>query len=168
LSEFTRRNRGLLLSFPASGISQHEPGDLSEFVQLVHPIFGPLARVGVGERLFASATEAVGQQIAVMTTAPADRVRCVEFASAFHDDAAVRHVRYRVQEANGGILTYVQSTVNQGSGAGIAANLHVPLMRSIFLGPGEAFWVQCDVGGTFAISWQVAFTDYTSADVPLL
>jgi hypothetical protein len=168
MSGFTRRARGLDITFPQSGLQSHEPGDVGDYVQLVHPIFGPLTRVGASERVFSTVTEAVGQQIAVMTTAPADRVRCVEYAHALHDDATVRHVRFRVQERNGGTLTYVQSTVNQGSGAGIAANLHVPLMRPIFLGPSEVFWVQIDVAGAFAITWAVAVTDYSPADVPLL
>lgn len=164
MSEFTRRNRGLLFSFPQSGISQHEPGELSEFVQLVHPIFGPLSRVQ--ERLMATVTEAASQQVAIMTTAPADRVRRVDYAHALHDSVAAQHVRFRIQEANGGTFVYVQSTVNEGSGAGVAANLHVALKRPIYLGPGEAFWVHIAVGALEAITWAIAFTDYTIADTP--
>lgn len=166
MSGFARDNKGLKDTFPQSGRQLHEPSELSEFVQLVHPIFGPLVRLGEGERVFVTATEANGQTQAIMAVAPAGVVRVVEYGHAFHNMAAGGMIRYRIQQANGGTLVHIQGSAFEGPGTNPSSQLHFPLKRPVFLGPGEELHVFISVGGAEAITWACCFTDYTAADLP--
>jgi len=166
MSGFARNNKGLKGTFPQSGVAAHEPGHLTEFVQLVHPIFGPLTRLGEEERTFAQATEANAQTIATMAQAPVGVVRMVNYAHANHNAAAGLHVQFQIQEANGGMVVTVQRSLYDAAGALVPQNTNYPLHRPILLGPLEQLQVFVNVGALEAISWRVAFVDYTPADVP--
>lgn len=168
MSEFTQRIAGLEVTFPQSGLAPHEPGMLTDYVQLIHPAFGPLQRIGKNERQAAGFSGAAGVTVVNVTTGPAGRVRVVEFCSAEHDDPVARHVLYRITPQGGAISTHIQNTQTEGNGAALAALDRFPLKRRVALGPGDVLVVQIGVAAGFAISGSVVFIDYSAADVPQL
>lgn len=167
MSEFTQRIAGLEVTFPQSGLSPHEPGMLTDYVQLVHPVFGPLQRIGKNERQVNLAAAAAGVTTLVLTTAPAGRVRVVEFAEAQHDDVAARRIDYQIIPAGAaGNVTTIQSTISEGGGAAHGSLVPFALKRPVALGPGDSLRVFVAVAAGFIIDGRVVFIDYTAVDTP--
>lgn len=165
MSEFTRRIKGLQEAFPASGVSLHEPGDLVDTVQLVHKVLGPLQRIGSNQRTRVSAAAAAGSTTLVITTAPENVVRVVEYCEAFHDGAAA-HIRYELLPAGGSSVT-IQSTVFEGAGAA-TSTAPFPLKNGIALAPGDTLRIQSPVGVGDILEFRAIFIDYTAAEEPFV
>lgn len=165
MSAFTKRIRGLEWSFPISGIQTHEPGELSEFVQLVHPALGPLQRIGASERQRRIVSGAAGvTNLNVVAAAPANAVRVVEYAWAMHDNAAAIHMQWAVNVLAAGLIT-IENTFFEGGGAAVPASTKWTLRRPVFLGPGESMNILAAVGAGNIIDAECVFIDYTAADL---
>lgn len=166
MSGFTRRAKGLELTFPLSGLTMHEPGEVSEFVQFVHPLFGPLLRIGSSERQRVSAGGAAGVTFVDLVQAPADRVRVVEYAHAQHDDAVARLIEYSLIPA--GITAaevYIQSSLFDAAGAAVPLGAQYPLHRPVALGPGDILRVRISVGAAEIIDARAIYVDYAPTDL---
>jgi hypothetical protein len=166
MSGFTRRAKGLEVTFPLSGMQGHEPGDVSEHVQLVHPLFGPLQRIGSGERTRVTVAGAAGITSIDLVTAPTGLVRVVEYAEAQHDDIAPRTLSFHVVLFGvAASETCMQSSLFDGSAALVASLDDYPLHRSVVLGPGDVFRVRGAVAAGFILSGRALVCDYSPADV---
>ena len=166
MSGFTRRAKGLEVTFPLSGLQGHEVGDVSDHVQLVHPIFGPLQRIGSGERIRVSQAGAAGATSIDLVTAPDGLVRVVEYAEAQHDDVAARTLSYHVVLFGvAASETAAQSSLFDGAGALVPSLEDYPLHRSIVLGPGDVLRVRGAVAAGFSLSGRALVCDYSPADV---
>lgn len=167
MSGFTRRAKGLEQTFPLSGPSLHEPGELSEFVQLVHLLFGPMVRIGAGERQGVSANGAAGVANLTVVTCPLGVVRMVEFAEASHDDAAARHMSWRIVPFNvaAGTVT-IQSSKTEAGGADIALGVPFALKRPVLLGPGDVLEARAAAlaVGNF-LDAKAVIVDYAATDL---
>lgn len=170
MSGFTRRAKGLELTFPLSGVSIHEPGELGEFVQLVHPLFGPLVRIGGVERQYASVDGAAGAVLIDLVTCPlvpAGLVRVVEVAQASHDDPVARQIRWSVSPTAGsGPEVQIQASDFEGAGAAVPTFANYRLKHSFPLMPGDVLRVRAGVAAGQVISGRAWFIDYAGTDVP--
>ena len=170
MSAYSRRAKGIELTFPPSGLVLHEPRELSDYVQLVHPVFGPLIRVGSRERSYV-AISFVNTGIKVMSGPVAENVvRAIEFAEVSHDSAVARHFGWHIANAGfAGVGVLLAGTRQEGAGSVYALGERWALSRTIFLGPGDTFNVRVFGAADAAMNVDTlfAFTDYTPADVPL-
>lgn len=166
MSGFARRAKGLELTFPLSGQQGHEPGELSEFVQLVHPLFGPLQRIGSSERQGGSVNGAAGVQLLVLTTCPERVVRVVEYAHVSHDDAVARQIRFELAPFNVAAGTVLlQATDFDGAGAAAALGVRYPLHKPVILGPGDVLQARAAIAAGQFIDGVITFVDYSAADL---
>lgn len=166
MSGFTRRARGLEQTFPMSGLQIHEPSDVSEYVQLVHPLFGPLQRIGSGERRTEGFAAAAGITLLTLSTAPAGVVRVIEFAFAEHDDPTARQISFHVALfAVTASEVCIQNSSFDGAAVAVPSLVNYPLHRKVILGPGDQLRVRAPVGGAFVIDGRTIFVDYSPADV---
>jgi hypothetical protein len=163
VSGFSRANKGLKDTFPLSGLELHEPGQLFESVQLTHPMFGPLIRIGSGERRREVVVGGVGVTEVVVSQAPLERVRLVEFADVSHNDAAALAMEFNIRIFGAASVT-VQNSRFVGPGTTAAAFVRMGLERPILLGPGDQLVALVVVGGAGSITAACVFTDYTLAD----
>lgn len=167
MSGFARDNKGLKETFPQSGRQLHEPSELSEFVQLVHPIFGRLSRLGMRERVFLQ-VDGAASAVVVQLETPPEVVRLIEYAHASHDDPTARTMTYALDNNTAGVQPVIQSsTFDSPTGAAIGQFALYPLKRQVLCGPGEFFVVRVSsivAGGI--LSLEVCFTDYSAADEP--
>lgn len=171
MADFTRKNRGLELTFPVSGLAVHEPGFLSDTVQLVHPAFGPLARIGVRERQYLSQSFVNTGIKLVGVAVPERTVRVIEFAQLSHDSAVARHLVFGIANDNfAGTGVMVENTRQEGAGSVYALGEIFCLKHAISLGPGDQFVVRALGAADAAMNVDViyAMVDYTAADEALV
>lgn len=150
MADFTRDNKGLVLAFPPSSISLHQPGSLGETVSLVHPFLGPLLRTE--ELLVTNFAPAVG---VASVDFPAGGVpqRFVEWilgSDIQHTDPVARNMNWAILNvAVGGTPGLVDAT-----GAAIAASTPVTLRRPAIIPAG--FVLRMQVPGLAAAQFMLS------------
>lgn len=168
MSQWSRKIKGLEDTFPMSGPGGHEVGDLTSFAQLVHPVFGPLQRIGSGERQRVNVAGGAGSTQETLTTGPVGRVRVVEYAYAFHDDPTSRAAKFLLRPFNLAVNIVIDSSTYHGLGVVPPGALEgFPMLNGpIALGPGDVLRIAIPIAAGFFINGEAIVIDYAIADGP--
>lgn len=134
MAAFSRRVKGFQDVFPSSRAEFTQPTDVSETVQLTHPF------LAAGTRFDEMQTERVlgtlGVAFANFPIVPADRYWYVPWWHIRHNDPAAKRLEWFLEEKNFGNLVVIHSTIQEGNGAVIAANIDVGAPRPVLVPPG--------------------------------
>jgi len=161
MSEFANINRGLKDLFLPSSVPGPQPSTLTEDVQLVHPMFGPLVHFQDIRQL--DATGAAGVLTIDGPTVPLDKVWYVMAADCRHNDTVTPQiVTIRMLRASPAFTVHIE-----GPETGTIDNDHLIRVRRAFLVP-PGFFLRGEVnnlGGAFVVILRAAFLELSLADV---